>query len=73
MTHAVQNLSSNSVATYKLTHTSNTGDTTHEAPFHATVSIMLLIHAALKAEHKKTQDKIFFCQHKMTKTHNSRT
>jgi hypothetical protein len=31
-------------------HTSKTGDTTHEATFHATVSVTLLIHAVLKAD-----------------------
>jgi len=32
-----------------LPHTSKTGDATHEASFHATDSIMLLIHAVIMA------------------------
>ena len=46
-----------------LPHISKTDDTTHEASFHATDSIMLLIHAVLMAARSyKTQDHIF-CNH----------
>ena len=43
-----------------LPHISKTGDTTHEASFHATSSIMLLIHAVLmQMDHKEHKIRYF--------------
>ena len=43
-----------------LPHITKTGDTTHEASLHATVSIMLLIHAVLTAARSQKTHQIFF-------------
>jgi len=60
-----------------LPHISRTGDTTHEASFHATCSIMLSIHAVLMAARsQKTQHQIFSNHHNkdiMQENNNSHT